>query len=82
MNNNNNIEVELCALFTAPVDFMEEVKMEIFSARASNVCTTFNITNDSIVEANESFEISFSVREDVILACNNSIVTIIDDDSE
>ena len=85
VNNNNNdmfIEVELCALFTAPVDFMEEVKMEIFAARASSVCTTFNITNDSIVEENESFEISFSVREDVILACNNSLVTIIDDDSE
>ena len=76
------IEVELCVLFTAPDDFMEEVKMEIFSARASSVCTTFNIRDDSIVEENESFEISFSVREDVILACNNSMVTIIDDDSE
>ena len=76
------IEVELCVLFTAQVDFMEEVKMEIFSAKASNVCTTFNITDDLIVEENESFEISFSVREDVILECNNSVVTIIDDDSE
>ena len=76
------IEVELCALFTAPVDFMEGVKIEKFSARASSVCTTFNIINDLIVEKNESFEISFSVREDVMLACNNSVVTIIDDDSE
>ena len=56
--------------------------MEIFPARASSVCTTFNITDDLIVEENELFEISFSVREDVILACNNSMVTIIDDDSE
>ena len=82
INNDMFMEVELCVLFTAPVDFMEEVKMEIFSTRASNVCTTFNITDDLIVEENESFEISFSVREDVILECNNSMVTIIDDDSE
>ena len=82
INNDMLIEVESCVLFTAPVDFMEEVKMEIFSAKASNVCTTFNITDDLIVEENESFEISFSVREDVILECNNSVVTIIDDDSE
>ena len=82
MTNDIFIEVELCALFIATDDFVDEAMTETFSARAGSVCTTFNITDDSIVEENESFEISFSVREDVILACNNSIVTIIDDDSE
>ena len=45
-------------------------------------CTTFNITNDQIDEADESFQISFIVPPGITPPSTNPMVTIIDDESE
>ena len=69
--------------FTATKDFTAEEKDVIFSGSANKSCTIFDITDDVVVEEEkESFEVSFGVPADVIPPCNNSTVTIIDDDSE
>ena len=69
--------------FTATKDFIAEEKDVIFSGSANKSCTIFNIIDDfKVEEEKESFEVSFGVPADVIPPCNNSVVTIIDDDSE
>ena len=67
---------------TAPEDFLAEEVQVTFPANENMACTSFTIRDDVIDEVDESFEISFIVPPDVIPPSTNSIVTIIDDESE
>ena len=53
-----------------------------FLANANLTCTTFTIINDLIDEVDESFEISFTAPAGVIPPSMNTMITIIDDESE
>ena len=67
---------------TAPEDFIAEEKQVTFLANANMTCTTFTIINDLIDEVDESFEISFTAPAGVIPPSMNTMITIIDDESE
>ena len=67
-------------LFSAPDDFIAESKFLLFPRNAETICTTFNITDNNVIEENEVFEVVFVIPLDIPPPPVNITVTIIDDD--
>ena len=67
-------------LFSAPDDFIAESKVLLFPRNAETICTTFSITDNNVIEGNETFEVTFSTNFDIPLPPVNITVLIIDDD--
>ena len=55
----------------------------IFPADSTNASLIISITNDNIVEMNETFSLTINPSSDVMTVDPyNAVVTIVDDDSE
>ena len=59
----------------------------LFPRNAETICATFDITDDNVIEGNETFEVVFEITipgstqpPDIPLPPVNPTVTIIDDD--
>ena len=68
-------------LFSAPDDFRADPKFLLFPRDAETICATFDITDNNVIEGNETFKVVFDIPDlDIPPPPVNPTVTIIDDD--
>lgn len=71
----------ICLLHSGTEDFTSSPVMVTFGVNDTLACANISITDDTIVEPNENFDVTFSVPGDVSRGTiQMSTVTIIDND--
>ena len=81
--NTNNKNLLNCFSLSAPSDFIEAIQILTFERGDTEMCGSYVIINDEVLEDLENFNLQLSTRVDrVTVAPAQGTVTIVDDDGK